>query len=57
MVPGLVRRVDELERELMRVQSVSEHHRRLWNDLVGSWSWKLTAPLRRAKAGVRRVLG
>lgn len=54
--PGMVRRVQELERELVRVKSISEHHERLWNDLIGSWSWKLTAPLRRAKDFVRRIV-
>lgn len=53
----LAERVEELEAELTRVESVSEHHRRLWNDLMGSWSWKVTAPLRRAKDSVRGVIG
>lgn len=52
----LAERVKELEAELIRMESVSEHHRRLWNDLVGSWSWKVTTPMRRAKDGVRRAI-
>lgn len=54
---SLAERVAELEGELARMESVSEHHRRLWNDLMGSWSWKVTSPLRRAKDGVRGVIG
>lgn len=53
----LAERVEELQAELTRMESVSEHHRRLWNDLMGSWSWRVTAPLRRAKDGVRGVIG
>ncbi len=48
VIARLERELKASEHEVKRLRSVARHHEELWRSLMGSWSWRLTAPLRTA---------
>jgi hypothetical protein len=53
----LVTRTQELEREVLRISSVSAHHQALWEGMMDSASWRVTSPIRAVAALTRRATG
>ena len=49
----LQKHIEELESEILRISSVSAHHEALWQAMMNSVSWKITAPIRAVAAQAR----
>ncbi len=52
-IASLRRELAEAEHDVQRLRSVARHHEELWRSLMGSWSWRLTEPIRAAAVRVR----
>ncbi|HWH12716.1 MAG TPA: class I SAM-dependent methyltransferase [Solirubrobacteraceae bacterium] len=57
VIAELQAELDEATTEIERLGSVARHHEALWNSLMDSFSWRLTAPVRLVKDRVRGLLG